>query len=778
MGQPEYEEFDLQLDRAEDAYTARVVDSPTGPTAAVPFQLPGTPESLKLLVLTLRAVRRIRALETEAAPDARKYGAELFNAIFQGDVLSALRGSLHVASSRDHGLRLRLRFTDPAALANVPWELLYDPVRHRFLCQYGKYPVVRFLEIPEPVAPLRVDGPVRMLVVISAPRDYPPLDVEAEWEHLSTLLQPLVAAGRLQLDRLPSATLADIHRALLEHEYHVFHYIGHGGVDPRSGDGVLALTGPDGLSRLESGQDLGVMLSNSPIRLAVLNSCEGARINDVDPYAGTAISLVQQGIPAVVAMQFEISDEAAFAFSSTLYDAITEGRPIDLAVTLARQSILATSRTEWATPVLYLRSSDGAIFDIPHPASVSGLAATPAPAPAPAPAPEEPTPVDLGPPPAPTELAATLVGRHDVDLRWSMPEGGSPAHAWDVLRDGVAVLRSNVPGATDLIPGPGTYTYSVIAIDDRHRRSAESDPRTVFVDQPTAPLPPPRSSRQPVPVPVPTPAHAPAPARRSRWPWVLAALAVLVLAWLVIPNLLPGGNGGDGGNGGGSDGTPVRPVGLRAVPDGQKVVLTWAAPEAGTPPVEEWVVYRDLVEIQRTTERRFTDDPGEGLHAYTVAAVGPGGTSPQSDPAVVTIPAANGGGQPPAETPTVDLRVTAQPLEPGGGSGEVTVPFRVEEAQGAHPAAKLVVTVAVGEGGRILDAAIATDTDSPIRCEGSETSRVCSLPELPAGGGTDVRVTVRFEGTAFLVRATATSETKEAVPGDNRDGVDVTSEIP
>jgi hypothetical protein len=74
-----------------------------------------------------------------------------------------------------------------------------------------------------------------------------------------------------------------------------------------------------------------------------------ARVSDLDPYAGTAANLVELGIPAIVAMQFEISDEAAIAFSAAMYTALMSGHTVDLAVTLARQAILTTSRIEWAT---------------------------------------------------------------------------------------------------------------------------------------------------------------------------------------------------------------------------------------------------------------------------------------------------------------------------------------------------------------------------------------------------------------------------------------------
>jgi len=54
---------------------------------------------------------------------------------------------------------------------------------------------------------------------------------------------------------------------------------------------------------------IGILLHDHPsLRLAVLNSCEGARNSRNDPFASVASNLVRQGIPAVVAMQFEITN--------------------------------------------------------------------------------------------------------------------------------------------------------------------------------------------------------------------------------------------------------------------------------------------------------------------------------------------------------------------------------------------------------------------------------------------------------------------------------------
>jgi tetratricopeptide (TPR) repeat protein len=153
---------------------------------------------------------------------------------------------------------------------------------------------------------------------------------------------------------------------LRQGEYHIFHFIGHGGFDQQANDGVLMLEDDEGRGRAVSGQYLGTLLRNHrPLRSTLLNACEGARSSRSDPFSGTAQSLMQQGIPAVIAMQFEITDEAAIAFTREFYAAVADGEPIDAAMVEARAAIYAQGdNIEWGTPVLYLRSPDGRIFDI------------------------------------------------------------------------------------------------------------------------------------------------------------------------------------------------------------------------------------------------------------------------------------------------------------------------------------------------------------------------------------------------------------------------------
>jgi hypothetical protein len=363
-----YLDFDLLIERGAQGYRAKVLDSPAG-EAVADFSLPFSSQDMDIFLLRLtrslsEARRRVRRLESQERELVTGFGGQLFQAMFSGPVLGALQSSLNEAFRKDVGLRIRLRLADTPELADVPWEFLFNPVANRFLNLAPDTPLIRYLDLPMPVRPLTVTPPLRVLVMVSSPTDFPELDVEAELDRLKVALDEVVKRGLVTITRLPSASLSGLQRPLRLENYHIFHFIGHGGFDEHAQDGALALEDAYGRARLVSGQDLGVMLSaHRSLRLIVLNACEGARAATSDPFGGVAQSLVQQGIPAVIAMQFEITDEAAITFSEELYAAIADGYPVDAALGEARRAIFASGNdVEWATPVLYTRSANGQLF--------------------------------------------------------------------------------------------------------------------------------------------------------------------------------------------------------------------------------------------------------------------------------------------------------------------------------------------------------------------------------------------------------------------------------
>ena len=367
MGRLKYLDFELKFERQGGGFVARILHSPSGEASGT-FTLPFSEDKLENLVLRLgnvrRGTRRVHSPEMEAA---REFGGKLFEAVFSADLRACFKSSLDETSREpETGLRLKLRLQDTPELADLPWEFLFDPSFDRFLAQSDYTPVVRYIELPERITPLTVTLPLRLLVMISSPADYVRLDVEREKSNMTKALEPLVNQGKVQMEWLEEATLRVLQQRLREREYHIFHFIGHGGFDTRSDYRVLVLKDERGNGWLAGGHRVAMVLHDRrSLRLAVLNSCEGARNSRLDPFAGVAATLVRQGLPAVVAMQFEISDEAAITFSGELYAALSDGFPVDAALAEARKAIyLQPNDVEWGTPVLYMRSPDGVLFNL------------------------------------------------------------------------------------------------------------------------------------------------------------------------------------------------------------------------------------------------------------------------------------------------------------------------------------------------------------------------------------------------------------------------------
>ncbi len=374
-----YEDFVIQIGRDDgDGHRLQVIDSPAGQGAGV---LRLTPEIEKVRLGrggTQTKTRRATPTGTRhlvpptpvatAPNDTETIGEALFEALFSGQVRSLYDQSLGALGGRSRsGLRIKLKL-DPnvpnvGRLQALPWELLRRPDTQEYLSLSRFSPIVRYLDVPRPPDALPLPTPLRLLVVVSNPSDLEQLDVMQEQQQLEALGRPNAIEVLLIEGARPDA----LRRALVEHEIHVIHFIGHGGFNPESGEGVLYLVGPTGRALPMSGGTLATLLRDVPtLRLAVLNACESARAGrqDSHPFAGVANALVLGGLPAVVAMQAPISDDAAIVFSQAFYRQLTTGAPIDAALTEGRQAMhFATpDSSEWSTPILFLRIADGALF--------------------------------------------------------------------------------------------------------------------------------------------------------------------------------------------------------------------------------------------------------------------------------------------------------------------------------------------------------------------------------------------------------------------------------
>jgi hypothetical protein len=346
-----YHNFDLRLRGNLDVgYTIEAAASDGGSVPPQPLFLPADPSFGRQLKEILRQ-----------APDEqnmRTVGSSLFESLFPTQIVklwSRAKGKLDNGT----GLRLRLRIDSPG-LIKMPWELLYED---EYLGLRPRFPIVRYLDLPDSPVPLAVDPPLRVLVAVAQPKDQPRLDVKTELDSIQGALSQL--ADQVEVVVLPAARREQV-LSKLRDGFHILHFIGHGAANTQ--EGYLALEDKNGRTDLISASLIGNLVADSNLRLVILNACKTSAVGLGSTTGGVAHQMVKAGMPAVIAMQAAISDQAAIAFSHDFYEALVKGWPVDAAIQEGRRGIVAAlgnhwkERMDWAIPTLYMRAPDGQIL--------------------------------------------------------------------------------------------------------------------------------------------------------------------------------------------------------------------------------------------------------------------------------------------------------------------------------------------------------------------------------------------------------------------------------
>lgn len=367
--QIQYLDFEINIDKiTDDLFQARI-NSPGG-RAEARFSDPFSTDKRMLYRQTLttaalRSSARVRSSSTAEVKTMKELGTTLFDQAIRDQVKELYYQCLGQAQQQGKGLRMRL-VLDPA-LSDLPWEFLCTPQKE-FLALDPRTPIVRYVELPTPAVPLKADLPLRILVVIAGPKDFQPLDSAAEMQRIDQALKPLQEKGLVQVSFIEGPdTWPRLIDALRPNETHILHFIGHGSFDEKTGEGLLVMEGEDGNARLIGSDRFRILLQGKgSLRLVILNSCLGAQASASEPFSSVAAAMVQAGVPAVIAMQFEVSDDAAKIIAGTFYQSLALNFPVDAALTEARRQIalLDSDSLEWATPVLFMQVPDGHLFDI------------------------------------------------------------------------------------------------------------------------------------------------------------------------------------------------------------------------------------------------------------------------------------------------------------------------------------------------------------------------------------------------------------------------------
>ena len=303
------------------------------------------------------------ALKAQSA-DATTYGRALSASLFENEeVYTGFSQALSVAQSQGIPFRVRL-FVGPDApeLHSLHWETLCNPLDGTALFTGDRVLFSRYMSGSDHTAiQLRPKSGLRTLVVIANPRDstdyqLASLDVTKELSQIEKAdlgnVKELACAG--------SATLNNIMNHLRD-GYDVLYLVAHGTL--KDNHPYLFLEDDEGNAAIVSGKALATRIQELSQRpcLVVLASCQSAYTNEAGALTALGPRLAKVGIPAVVAMQDNVTISTNQAFMETFFYELQRDGQIDRTMAVARGRV--RNRPDWWMSVLFMRLRDGKLWE-------------------------------------------------------------------------------------------------------------------------------------------------------------------------------------------------------------------------------------------------------------------------------------------------------------------------------------------------------------------------------------------------------------------------------
>lgn len=296
--------------------------------------------------------------------DLVRYGQMLYRDIFGKN--DAFKKYIAKQPHLQGGAQLILRLHSTASeLWNTPWEYMHDGTN--FLGIQPQFPITRTLmtsKLDRPDLDLKqLPCPLRILMVLSHPKDAMPLNVDTEIAMIRRAVRDAEEAGRIEIDFVEEGTLENLERALTENDYHILHYSGHGSVAPQGS--FLVMEDEAGMSRpVFLRQLLPVLQQSKSLRFVFLSACKAGTITATQATSGIATGLLQV-TPAVLAMQFSVQDRSASLLAEAFYGSLGRGRTIEEAMHQARFALHKINPMfgDWGVPALYTHSPNLRMLD-------------------------------------------------------------------------------------------------------------------------------------------------------------------------------------------------------------------------------------------------------------------------------------------------------------------------------------------------------------------------------------------------------------------------------
>lgn len=390
----DYEDLEIEIRSDGDGGWEAALRSESRGFGREPFVVPVDSETLERVmdILDHRVwASRIGSRELEVDPEPQadspdeptrekleRLGRDLYDALFRGANAQVWYSTCAKTGADGGPMGIRLKFlqhwgsADHPKPQSLPWELIQRPDNDEYVARCRATPIVRALQVPQLRRPAPVGQILRVLLVEASPADQPYLATAVEARQILAALQRV---DGVEVTHLEHADFQTFHRQLSRGDFHVVHFMGHGGFDHDSGEPGLVFEEAGRKAQFVPARTFAEYVKQpQSVWLVVLNSCSSAalfRRNGQDPFTSAAAALSVQRIPAVVAMQFRISDQAAIVFSQAFYDALIHQDHVDVAVTEGRLAICqkaalemraAEETLEWVTPVVYFHGKEVRLF--------------------------------------------------------------------------------------------------------------------------------------------------------------------------------------------------------------------------------------------------------------------------------------------------------------------------------------------------------------------------------------------------------------------------------
>lgn len=334
---------------------------------------------------------RVQGWGQAQADFERVLAGQLFETFFVNEIGTVIQDFLVLLEKAKIEQLALVVTSQEAAIRGLPWEMVLDRLCHPdagFAHQpiaFQNFMMVRTMELDLDNFRLQanqaVRSPLKLLFVTALPEDLPEEQKELQIEQEQKKL--IEAVGRLEatadtkpkvvIEFLDVASLEEIDKALDARQHDIVHLSGHGSFLSSEQGGILYMEDEFANQHLVTGEELSKTLSGHPsVKLLVLSACETARVGK---HKSLAEALAGTNVPAVLSMQFAVSDEGAQAFTTAFYTELAEGANLAAAVAMGRKRLWQRVHdkgqtnqgpvrlTEWFTPVLHLNQYVGGLVD-------------------------------------------------------------------------------------------------------------------------------------------------------------------------------------------------------------------------------------------------------------------------------------------------------------------------------------------------------------------------------------------------------------------------------